>query len=209
MPCSIKRIENWVFWFGITGVLLFISAAVFGGLLMEGYDHTRQLISESYAQGTEYGPFLRWAGFIPSGICIAVFSFLAPRFLPKSKPMPIGFWIIGGFYGIGTVLVALFPCDTGCNPEFIDPSISQLIHTIIGGLTYITVPVGLVLVGLGSSAKMRNISMTCGIMASVFVMFLFADPSGLYLGIYQRAAEGCVLVWILFVSFYVKNSQAL
>ncbi|MFD2789234.1 hypothetical protein KCTC52924_00741 [Arenibacter antarcticus] len=200
-----NKIKKWIFWFAVAGVLLFVMATVLGGVFMDGYSHVRQLISESYANGTEYGPLLRWAGYIPSGILITLFAFLAPLVLPKSRLVALGFWGVGIFYGIGTIMVAFFPCDTGCNPEFIDPSISQIVHTVIGGLTYITVPLSLLLVGLGSSSKMRIISLASGVLAYCFVVLLFKDPTGPYIGVYQRVAEACILSWLLFVAFYIKK----
>lgn len=205
MPNLPNKIKYWIFWLGLSGVFLFVLATVLGGIFMKGYSIARQLISESYAHGTEYGLLLRWAGFIPSGICIAFFSFLAPLVLPKSNLLSIGFWIVGIFYGIGTIMVGLFPCDAGCNPEFIDPSISQIVHTVIGGLTYVMVPIGLMAIGLGSKSTIRIVSLCCGVLVFFSVLLLFNDPMGPSIGIYQRVAESGTLGWLLFVSFYIRG----
>ncbi|MDX1365399.1 MAG: DUF998 domain-containing protein [Arenibacter latericius] len=198
-----------IFWFGLSGVLLFVLATIMGGIFMEDYSHTRQLISESYAHGTTYGPLLRWAGFIPSGISIAIFSFLAPLVLPKSKLVSLGFWVVGVFYGIGTIIVSLFPCDIGCNPQFIDPSASQIIHTIVGAFTYIVVPSGLILIGFGSKSTMRIVSLVCGILAYGFVGLLINDATGPYIGLFQRVVEACTLGWLIYMSYYIKRNAAL
>jgi hypothetical protein len=41
-------------WFGLLGVLFFISATILGGWQFPSYSHISQLISESYAIGTPY-----------------------------------------------------------------------------------------------------------------------------------------------------------
>ena len=71
-------------WIGFLGVVFFISATILGGLQFSNYSHVSQLISESYAIGTPYGVQLRYLGFIPSGIFITAFAFLAIKNLPKS-----------------------------------------------------------------------------------------------------------------------------
>jgi len=47
-------------WFGLLGVLFFISATILGGWQFPSYSHISQLISESYAIGTLYGHQLRY-----------------------------------------------------------------------------------------------------------------------------------------------------
>jgi len=61
----------------------------------------------------------------------------------------IGFCGLGIFYGIATIIVGLFPCDKGCNKELIDPSVLQVIHNLTGLLTYIFVPISIILIGVG------------------------------------------------------------
>lgn len=126
-----------IFFIGILGVILFTTASIVGGLLIENYRETSQYISETYAIDTEYGLMLRLFGHIPSGILFTIFSFLGYKYFPSSNLTKIGFYSFGLLYGIGTIVVAIFPCDSGCNKEFIDPSISQVIHNLMALLIYI------------------------------------------------------------------------
>ncbi len=198
------------FWFGLIGVIFFISATILGGLQFSGYSHISQLISESYAIGTPYGLHLRYFGFIPSGIFIAVFTFLAVKVLPKSKFTKIGFLGIGLFYGLATVLVSLFPCDKGCDKELVDPSLSQLIHNITGLLTYIIVPLSLIILGIaarkwGNAKYVSFLGIIFGLTSILFVGILSSDLQSKFAGLYQRIIEGSVLVWIVICSFYLRN----
>ena len=202
-----------VFWLGILGVLFFVVPTILGGLLLEGYSHLHQFISESYATGTPYGSQLRFFGYLPSGILIALFAYFAPRFLPRSKGVKISFWLIAIFYGLGTVTVGLFPCDEGCNREFINPSISQIIHNLVGGLTYFIVPFLVIAVGImakswTNSKSYATTAIACGAISLIFAWMMMANPNGSYIGLYQRLVEGSILFWIVKTGLLVKRTKA-
>jgi len=199
-----------IFWIGILGVTLFVISSLLGGFLIEDYSHVKQLISESYAIDTAYGIYLRIFGYIPSGIFIALFAYLAYRLFPKKILTTLGLVGFGLFYGIGTILVSIFPCDSGCNKEFINPSISQFIHNIVGALTYLIVPISLILIGIGSKKwnggkKLPIISISCGIIALVFTMQFTNESSKNYIGLFQRIIEAAILFWLINFAFYIKN----
>ncbi|MGB5819033.1 MAG: DUF998 domain-containing protein [Saonia sp.] len=203
-----------VFWSGMLGVLLFIITAVLGGLQFEAYSHIHQFISESYATGTPYGPYLRYVGYVPSGIFLALFAFLAPKVVPRSKLTRIGFWGVGIFYGLGTIIVSVFPCDKGCNPDLIDPSISQLIHNLTAVLIYMVVPLCLIMIGIKAKEWPNGkiaalITLLSGLISACFVFVLFSDPKGNYIGLYQRIIESAILFWIVYCSFYMRKNQSI
>jgi len=197
-------------WFGFTGVTLFIATTVIAGMLIPGYSHVSQLISESYAIDTTFGLQLRFIGFLPAGLCLAVFAFLAIRSLPKHILARAGFYGIGIFYGLGTVAVSFFPCDAGCNKEFIDPSLSQFLHNLTGILTYLFVPVSLILVGIAAlkwtNAKPVVFSgIISGILAMFFIGILSDGMDTAYAGLYQRIIEGLILAFIVTCSIYLRR----
>ncbi|MBK7667163.1 MAG: DUF998 domain-containing protein [Sphingobacteriaceae bacterium] len=198
--------------FGILGVVLFIIATILGGLQIPGYSHTSQLISESYAIGTPYGVLLRFFLFIPSGIFIFLFGIFAIKQVGNSSLGVLGLLCVSLFYGLGTVVVSLFPCDEGCGKELIDPSISQVIHNLTGLLTYLTVPLSLILIGVDSKKWIRgkNISISsfiCGSISIIFVGVLSGDLHSNHAGLYQRIVEGSILTWIILCSVYFIRQQ--
>lgn len=195
-------------WFGIAGVSLFVATTIIGGALFPGYSHLSQFISESYATGTAYGPQLRFLGYLPSGLCIALFALFAMKALPKSPLSTLGFAGIGIFYGLATVIVSLFPCDAGCSNEFASPSLSQLIHNLSGMLTYMIVPLSLILLGIAARkwANGRSISIlafACGIIAILFVGVLSPALHSTFAGLFQRIIEGSILLWIFACAIYL------
>jgi hypothetical protein len=198
------------FLIGIVGVSLFVISSIIGGFLIDNYSVMSQYISESYAIDTEYGKILRIIGYIPSGFLIALFCFVAVRYFQSSKQLKIGFYGIGVFYGLATIVVAIFPCDSGCNKELIDPSSSQLIHNFVGSLTYLFVPIFMILIGLGlkkTSNKWFSLqSILLGALSILFVYLLIANPNSGYIGIYQRMVEMFFVTWIIFCALAIKKS---
>jgi hypothetical protein len=200
------------FLIGILGVSLFVVSSILGGFLIENYNVLSQYISESYAIDTEYGKILRIFGYIPSGILITLFCFLGVRYFQPSKLLKIGFYGIGIFYGLATVVVGIFPCDSGCNKELIDPSSSQLIHNFVGLLTYLFVPVFMILIGLGLKKSSNNNTLSLqsivfGAISILFVYILVSNSNSEYIGLYQRMIESVFVIWIVFCAFVIKNKK--
>mgnify|MGYP001583323358 FL=1 len=200
------------FLIGIVGASLFIISSILGGLLIDNYSIISQYISESYAIDTEYGMVLRTFGYIPSGIFIAIFCFTGVRFFAPTKLLNIGFYGIGLFYGLATVVVGMFPCDSGCNKDFIDPSTSQLIHNFMGLLTYLFVPVLIILIGLELKKIQKNTvfplqSIVLGVISFLFVSVLFLNSNSKYIGLYQRIIELVFILWVVFCAIAIKNEK--
>ena len=199
-----------VFIIGMLGVSLFAIPAIIGGFLIEDYNLIGQFISESDAIDTKYGLALRLFGYIPSGILIAIFCFVGFKKFQPSKLTKVGFYGLGVFYGIATIITGIFPCDVDCNKNFIDPSIFQIIHNLAALLTYIFVPISVMIVGLGlrrspSHNRLSVIAITCGIISSLFVSLLLADLSSQYVGLLQRIIESIFLIWIVSCAIEIKN----
>jgi hypothetical protein len=199
-----------VYWIGILGVGFFGVASMIGGFQFDDYDPLSQYISETMAVETPYGKELRYFGYIPSGILLTIFSFAALQKFPTSKLIKIGFSGIGIFYGIATIIVGIFPCDKGCNPEFLDPSTSQLIHNLTGMSTYLFVPISIIIIGVGlrqlkNFGRLSKIAIIFGLISIVFIGLLFDDPSSNYAGLYQRIVETIFVFWIITCAITIKN----
>lgn len=204
--------NNLTFFIGILGVSLFVVSSIVGGVLIENYSLTSQYISETYAIDTEYGLVLRILGYIPSGILLTIFAFDGFKKLPQSKLTKIGFYGLGIFYGIATIIVGVFPCDSGCNKQFIDPSISQVIHNLTGFLTYIFVPICIILIGVGlkKSPVYNRLSIqaiTYGVISILFVYLLFSNPNSEHIGLYQRMVEAVFIIWIITCAMAIKKQK--
>ena len=197
--------------FGVLGTLFFIVSSILGGLWIEGYSFMGQYISESFATGVRNAAYLRYM-YIISGILLLIFSLTVPTFFPKSKGIKIGFLVFGLFYGLGNVIVALFPCDAGCPMDIQDSSFAQVLHNMSAFLTYSIVPFSLMYIGFSTKKNLKekiysNISILAGILALVFVVFLFGNPQGPYIGLFQRIIEGSILSWVIYTAFYIQRTN--
>jgi hypothetical protein len=198
-----------LFWIGILGVAFFAISSILGGLLLEPYDSISQFISESVAVGTPYGEQLRFFGYIPSGILLTIFSFGAIKKFPSAHLITIGFCGLALFYGIASIVVGLFPCDIGCNKDLIDLSLSQLIHNLTGFLTYIFVPISMLLISIGlrkskQYLQLSTFGIVCSVLCLVFVG-LVSDPLSNLAGLYQRIIESLFIFWFIACAIAIKN----
>jgi len=202
-------IKYLTFFCGTIGAMLFIVASIIGGLQIDGYSFISQYISESYATGVPNVTHLRYM-YIASGILLFLFGLTAPATFPKSSGFKIGFVLFAIFYGLGTVATGYFPCDYGC-PADSEVSLAQFIHNTAGFLVYSLVP--FCLIGLGASfrkfkktRRLSKLSFICGILSLVFVVFLFGNPQGAYIGLFQRIIEASILIWTMYCSFQILKT---
>jgi len=198
-----------IFLFGIAGALLFIIASILGGLQIEGYSFVSQFISESYANGIPNTEYLRHM-YMVCGFLLALFGFMVPQVVQPAKYLTVSFYLFAIFYGIGTISTGFFPCDLGCpsNPE--KSSISQIIHNASGFLVYAIVPFCLLGIGVFSKkwkrrSKFSKVSIICGTTAFCFVVLLFGNPKGPFVGLFQRLIEGSILFWVMYTAFFIRT----
>ncbi|MEP3207894.1 MAG: DUF998 domain-containing protein [Maribacter sp.] len=200
-----------VFALGVLGALLFVISSILGGLWIDGYSFVGQYISESFATGVSNAEYLRFM-YIASGILLFVFSLLTPNFFPKSKGGQIGFLVFGILYGLGNVTVALFPCDEGCPMGMEDSSFAQIVHNTSAFFTYLIIPFCLMGIGFSLRSTLKGesfpmISIICGAIAFAFVVLLFGNPTGSFIGLFQRIIEGSILFWVIYTSFYIRRTN--
>jgi len=205
--------RNLIFWSGILGAFLFVIASILGGAQIEGYSFVSQYISESYATGLPNTQYLHYM-YIASGLLLALFGFLIPSVIQKSTGLKIGFFLFAFVYGLGTVTTGFFPCDMGCNPDPDTATLSQFIHNAVGFLVYAIVPFCLIGIGFSAKnlvdkAKFSKVSIICGIVSFGFVILLFGNPTGSYVGLFQRIIEGSILFWVIFTAFGLKTKMSL
>ena len=197
---------------GFIGISLLLFTIVFGGLLIENYDVKNQFISESYAVDTKYGFFLRLLGYIPSGIIITLFYFLGEKYSEPNLVVKIGLYGIGLFYGLGTTVTGIFPCDIGCNKELVNISSSQIIHNIAALLMYLFVPFFIILIGLAirkTKIWFSLKSILLGLISSILVYLFGLNLLVEYAGLYQRAIEIIFALWTILYAYEIKKHNSL
>jgi hypothetical protein len=169
---------------------------ILGGLATPGYSHAAQFISELGATGSITEHAVRFLGFLPAGVSLLGFCWFAYRALPKSGLTTAA---LGGLavYALGYVAAAFFPCDLGCRPK--NPSVSQVVHNLVGGIGYLLAPGFLLALAVRSrswpgAAHMPLVGFVAAAVSLVGLMSLSPSP---YMGVSQRAIEVSVLAWAL------------
>jgi len=199
------------FWTGIIGVILFGFTTIIAGFQYSNYSFISQFISEIYAVDAPNADVIRYYFYLPSGILFLLFTLFSNASLPKSKLRTIGFILIGFGYGFGTILCSIFNCDIGCNPQFTNPSISQIIHNMMGMITYFIVPPAILMIAIASKKWDKAVTFTKLSFATAFISFIFfivlyTNLDSSLKGLFQRIIEGSILIWIVECSIYVDKN---
>lgn len=195
----------------LLGASWVLALTIIGGALSPGYEHASQFISELGAKGAPNAQAINYAGFLPAGILITSFAFLAWLALPRSLPMSLGMLGIA-LFALGYLVAAFYPCDAGCRPQ--EPSIEQTIHNFFGLAGYVTAPLTLFLLAWsarkwpqgGALALLGALLGTSALAALVSL-----SPDFAYVGAAQRALEASVLLWVVACGLYIgrqPNSTA-
>ena len=178
--------------------------ALLGGMATPGYSHVSQYISELGASQSANEYPVRFIGFLPAGISLLGFCWLAHGALPRSRLTTAAIAALA-IYALGYVAAAFFPCDLGCRPQ--SPSTSQVVHNLIGGLGYLVAPAFL----LAFAVRSRNWPASAALPALGFIAavlsllgLLSISPSSPYVGLSQRAIEVSVLSWVIACGWYIR-----
>jgi hypothetical protein len=189
-------------------VVAVLLLTVLGGAGVPGYSHASQFISELGATGAPHEMLVRFAGFLPAGVFLCLFTLGAFRALPRSRLTSVG--LIGVLiYAVGYIVAAIFPCDPGCRPA--EPSASQIVHNLFGLAGYALAPP--FLVALGWSARRwpggSYLTVPALLAAGItFVGLLTLSPESPYAGVSQRGIEATVLLWVMMCAWYARSRSA-
>ncbi len=199
--------RTFAFTSALLGLAILLIAAVAGGLATPGYDHARQYISELGATGAATGPAVS-AAFVVSGALQAVFWLLCIRLLPGSRLVAAGF-ALSALNGLGLLAGGVFPCDAGCSLS--DPSLSAILHDVLGGMGYLCGVAGIVLVAMAwrsvpERRRLSGLALLCG-MPGVMLIWLIHPGFELF-GLAQRGLELAIAVWTLAIAFAIRRAPA-
>ena len=133
---------------GVLGVLAYIGTWAIGGVVWEGYDPTRQAISELFAIGAPTATRAPLsAGLVASGLGLVAFGWAMDVGLPGRGRL--GPWL-AVLSGVTTVAVVAFPCTAGC-PGY-GTTFTDTMHVLTAGSGY----VALMLAPLAMAWRLRD-----------------------------------------------------
>ena len=177
-------------------------ATVYGGGWIKGdYNHVAQYVSELNATGTTWAWQIGTLGFVPFGLLAFALLWVAAPIAPVTGISRAGYWLLGA-ESVAWIGSALAPCDPGCPVE---GSLSQNIHNLLGGTTYLVTALGLVLLSrspLISPGARRGWLTLAAAWLILFALMLLPELVS-WRGLLQRLAEAllygclCAAAWRL------------
>ena len=178
------------------------------GFLSSDYNSMSHYISELGAVGAEYSRIINYFGFLPIAFSALIITLLLQSKFSNTRLSRTGFLLVGIGIFIGYFGAFIFPCDYGCPAE---GSFSQTMHSYLGLISYLIIPVGLFVLGIGLKKESMIInSLTSFVATFVFLLgfFMMLNPSQIdLLGLWQRLADYTVVVFLIFMSLFVKGES--
>ena len=193
----------------VSCLLIMTLVVVIAAASTPNYSHLSQFISELGATDAPFAGIVRFAGFLPVGLLLCVFTVLAHRVLPQSRAVTFSLFGLA-LYAVGYLVAAVFPCDPGCRPS--EPSTSQIIHNVGGLIGYLLSP--MFLFALARAARhwpgATRLSIV-GYFASAVALLgvLTLSPSSSLVGLSQRLLETAVLAWVAMLGIYIARNGAI
>jgi len=190
---------------------LFISSIILTeliGFLRSDYNLINHFISELGAAGAEYSRIINYFGFVPTAFSALIITLLLQSKFSNTRLSRAGLLLVGSGVFIGYFGAFIFPCDYGCPAE---GSFSQNMHNNLGLIYYLIIPVGLFVLGIGLRKEPMIINPSISFGATfVFLLgfFMMLSPSQIdLLGLWQRLADYTVVVFLIFMSLFVKGES--
>jgi len=183
---------------GLAGPVQSTIVIVICSALRPGYDHIDQFISDLGATGTSHAGLMNFAGFIPSGVIMAVFGVALWTLLPKHLLVRIGASLII-LFAVGLVIAGIFSCDPGCPQQ--GGSMENSIHDAIAGPMFLSAITGVLIFGISfrRSADWKRLSNYSLISAVIcygfFVLLVGSLESRNLTGMWQRLILLIIFIW--------------
>ena len=178
----------------------------FIGFLRSDYNLINHFISELGAAGAEYSTIINYLGFLPIAFSALIITLLLQSKFSNARVSRTGFLLVGIGIFIGYFGAFIFPCDYGCPAE---GSFSQTMHSYLGLISYLIIPVGLLVLGIGLKKESMIVNPLTSFVATFSYLlgfFMMLNPSQIdLLGFWQRLADYTVFALLIFLSLNLKE----
>jgi hypothetical membrane protein len=188
---------------GVLAPLLWAVAIILAGEMRPGFDHVAQYISELGERGSPTEHFMRYAGFVASGLLhIAYAAAFGAALRQRTECRHLALVVAGliALNGLGRIGAGLFSCEPGCAaPEFPE----QRLHNLAATVAFIAIAAAALLgsVLFRHARGLRGLapySLATGIAGLLFLGLMSAGAAGgIHTGLYERLASGVLSLWVL------------
>lgn len=186
---------------GVLAPLLWAGMIVAAGELRPGFDHVAQYISELSERASANAGFMRYGGFVASGLLHVAYAaafYAALRRRSERHYLILLVAVLIALNGLGRIGAGLYACAPGCAaPE--DPV--QRLHSLAATVAFLSIAAAALFGGLlfrnarGMSA-LSLYSLATGVAGLLFLGLMSAGDVS-RVGLYERLASGVLSLWVL------------
>lgn len=186
---------------GLVAPLLWAAVIVIAGELRPGFDHVGQYISELGERGSTTETFMRYGGFVATGLMHVGFAaaFYATLIRVSDRPrLTLLVAVLIALDGIGRIGAGLFACEPGCAaPE----SLGQRLHGLSATIAFLAIAAAALLGAIlfRRDKRLRSLSaysFASGCAGLIFLALMSAsEATHAYTGLYERLASGLLTLW--------------
>lgn len=196
---------------GLVAPLLWAVAIIFAGELRPGFDHVGQYISELGERGSSTGIFMRFGGFVASGLLIvgyaAAFYTTMARVTDRPR-LTLFVAVLVALDGIGRIGAGIFSCEPGCAaPEVL----SQRLHSLSATIAFLALAAAALLGTLlfRRDTRLRPLSaysLASGGAGLIFLVLMSASEATRgHAGLYERLASGVLTLWVFVTAWWLRT----
>ncbi len=194
---------------GVFAPPLWAASIAICGALRPGFSHVAQYISELGERGSSTELFMRYGGFVPTGLMhVAFAAFLFATFRGR---LAAGGAVLLGVNGLARIGAGFFSCEPGCAEA---ASLAAQLHGLFASVGFAALLASVLLWGLEFlRSDLRGLavhSAACGAIGVAFLALMVWNPEpGGWRGAYERVASGVLSLWIFVFALRAWKGAAL
>lgn len=192
---------------GVVGVLTYVAAWAVGGAVWDGYDPTRQAISELFAVGAPTAtraPLT--AGLVLSGTGLVAFGWAMDVGLPGRGRLGPGLAVLSG---VMTVAVVFFPCTAGCPGA--GTTFTDTMHVVTAGSGYVALMLAPLATAWRVRAHLPRLALAGWVLGGGAMALFLARTFGFaptWSGLQQRVFNTTADAWYVVAAVMLVRSAA-
>jgi hypothetical membrane protein len=187
---------------GLVAPILWAAVIVIAGEMRPGFDHVGQYISELGEHGSTTERFMRYGGFLSTGLMHVGFAaaFYVTIVRATDRPrLTLLVAVLIALNGIGRIGAGFFACEPGCTaPESLD----QRLHGLSATIAFLAIAAAALLgtIIFHRDSRLRPLtaySLITGCVGLVFLALMSSSEATVaYVGLYERLASGVLTLWV-------------
>lgn len=196
---------------GVLAPVLWAAVIIIAGELRPGFDHVGQYISELGERGSATETFMRYGGFVATGLMHVGFAaaFYATLIRVSDRPrLTLLVAVLIALDGIGRIGAGLFACEPGCAAP---DSLDQRLHVLSATIAFLSIAAAALLGAIlfRRDKKLRSLSaysFASGCAGLIFLALMSAsEATHAYTGLYERLASGLLTLWVFVIAVRLRK----